>query len=213
MALWTCCFPFSIFSIYSFPSALLPAPLPNRNMMYTVELGARFSRQLPLCRKCKSRYVVGSLDPMMQSSEPCRTSCVPYCRLQVPFLIHRIKTWPWLWLVMVREWVWCLSAVSLLQGSMWFRGFNSGSASVVPTSTFRRAERRVRLFGIISGSLVLRDIPKDQVIFGQGERDQKWSQNSLGNQWLLSSVDFVFGELCSFPWLIFTLSLRMLYAT
>lgn len=59
---------------YSFPSALLPAPLPNRNIMYAVELGARSSRQLPLCRKCKSRHVVGSLDPMMQSSEPCGTS-------------------------------------------------------------------------------------------------------------------------------------------
>lgn len=57
-------------------SLLLSSLLPCRteNTMHGVELGACSSRQLLLCRKRKSRNIVGSLDQMMQSSEPCRTS-------------------------------------------------------------------------------------------------------------------------------------------
>ena len=52
--------------------SLLPCQI--ENIMHGVELGAYFSRELLLCRRHKSRNVVGLFDQIMQSSETCRMS-------------------------------------------------------------------------------------------------------------------------------------------
>lgn len=93
--------------------SLLPCQI--ENIMHWVELRAYFSRELLLCRRHKSRNVVSLLDQIMQSSEPCGMSwgaILPSSELEST----ELERGHFLWLVAVREWVWCLSDCLSLAG-------------------------------------------------------------------------------------------------